>query len=428
MRKLALALLVTAAAGCAEEDDPSLPCDISSRACQRSVFRATAETRGQSDARLPRVRVISREQLAAELRASVEHQSDERDPDQLRAEEQGQRALSLLGLLPPPAKQTTGEAYVEQSVATIAAYYSHGSRDVTVIADQTEQKDDATITLSHEFVHALQDQRDGLSGLRQRYVQTTDDDVALTSMVEGEATWLSYATYFREVRQQAVEDVDYPRLFGRMLADTLHQVEVSGAPLIDATELLPYPLGGFRIATLDVEDGPESIRELFGAPPLALRWWIEDAPSGLPFMLECDLPLPAEGYEFLGADRLGFGGLLAYRSAQGESGMDAYLAAEHWRADQIGSYGSLSDGQAAAVVWRVLLDSESAALELASLAGESGEVTATVQGQAVVLSAATDPALLESWRPDEACPREKGRTSSQHSALAAIKRRLGLFR
>jgi hypothetical protein len=375
------------------------------------------------------VRVISRDQLEAELRASFEHEGDTRDEDEVRRAEQGQRALSLLGLMPPPSEQSADDAYIEQSVATIAAYYSHGSKDVTVIADQTKDKENATVTLSHEFVHALQDQRDGLSDLRQRYVATTDDDIALTSLVEGEATWLSYATFFHEVQDRTPDQINHPRLFLDILRPTLSDIEESSAPLIDATELLPYPVGGARVAQLDVGEGPSSVEELFGDPPLALRWWIDDAPAGLPFALDCDLPAPPDGFERFDEDRLGFGGLLAYRTAQGDNGMQAYLAAQSWRADHIAAYGDMDDPDQVAVAWRLELEDESAAADVASLADAAG-LAASVQGNEVLLTAASDASLLSRWRPADGCPAFPKQRSAlaPRGLIARLKGGLGLTR
>jgi hypothetical protein len=424
LRTRVLGAVLMLAAGCAD-DDVSLPCDVTKRACQRAVFRATAQSRGQTGAEIPPVRVITRAQLGAELRASTDNGNQQRDDAQALEHEQWQRALSLLGLLPPPAKQSADEAYVEQGIATIAAYYSHGSHDVTVIADQTKDLNDATVTLSHEFVHALQDQRESLSQLQRTYSVTTDDDVALTSLVEGEATWLSYVTYYREVHDIPLEELDHHKLFDPMLQGTLDAIEASSAPLIDMSELMPYPVGGERVAELHLEFGPEEVQKQFARPLPALRSWVDDAPPGLPLELDCDLPAAPPGYKRQASDRLGFGGLMAYRIAQGEAGMTAYTTAEHWRSDRIATYGSQTEPEAVAVVWRVRLDNNSAAISLAAFVDASGLV-ATVQESDVVISAATDEKLLATWQPGEGCPAfEKQRRASQPSAA---KPDLGIWR
>jgi hypothetical protein len=419
--------LLLALVGACGDDKVTLPCDVAKRACQQAIFRATAESRGQTGAKLPPVRVITRDQLGAELRAAVEGGTQQSDPAQVLAQTQWQRSLALLGLLPLPAEKTADEAYIEQGVSTIAAYYSHGSHDVTVIADQTLDLDDATVTLSHEFVHALQDQRESLSHLQSTYSVTTDDDVALTSLIEGEATWLSYATYNREVRDIPIEQIDQHAIFDPMLRGTLHAIEVADAPLIEMSELMPYPVGGARVAELHLEYGPEEIQKQFSRPLLALRSWVDDAPPGLPLQLDCDLPAAAPGYKRKDPDRLGYGGLMAYRIAQGEAGMSAYTTAEHWRGDSIASYASETDPEAVAVVWRVRLDNSAAADSLAAFARAAGS-EATVQENDVVISAATDSELLAAWRPGDDCPAFEKRRGPAQSAATAWKPKFGIWR
>lgn len=423
-RTLLLALCV----GCADDEgEVSLPCDVTERSCQKAVFRATAEMRGQTDARLPDVRVITRRQLALELRAALEESATDLGDELLARREQVQRALSLLELLPEPSEQSADDAYIAQAVDSIAAYYSDSSKDITVISDQTTEQDDALITLSHEFVHALQDQRDDLAELRAKYVESTDDDLALTSLIEGEADWLAYATYFDRVRNTSVERIIYRRLFGAILNGTLQAIEESGAPLIETSELIPYPVGGRFVAELDLTRGLDSVAALYDDPPLALRSWVENAPPELPAALDCDVPSAPEGYRRIDSDRLGFGGLMAYRIAQGEAGLTAYNAALHWRSDKIATYAAEADDASVAMSWRIVLDTEPSAQSLAALANASGAVSARAQGKAVVLSAATDPALLMAWRPNEGCPAfDKGRADEPSGLLASLKRRLGI--
>lgn len=425
-----LSVLLSGFAGCADDEahDVPLPCDITERACQRTIFRATAAARGQSKAKMPPIRVISRDQLADELRAAVSMSSGELDPGEATQQRQGQTALSLLGLLPPPAMQSADDAYVEQSVATIAAYYSHVSHDVTVISDETEDRDGATITLSHEFVHALQDQREGLSGLRSDFVRSTDGDVALTSLIEGEATWLSLVTYAVNVNQWSKDRIDYEKTFARQLDATLSAIEKSSAPLIDMSELIPYPVGGRHVAELDMNDGLDAVRALFGAPPLTLRAWLPDPPAA-PGSLPCPVPDAPDGYTRLEIDSLGAGGLLAFLSAQEVSGQDAYALASEWRADQIGFYASDADPEQVVVAWRLLVDSGDSARALADAASASGSVTAVTAEENLLLVAATDAPVLDDWQPSALCDdAQKSRALPASGRLQVLRRRLGIFR
>jgi hypothetical protein len=345
-----------------------------------------------------------------------------------------QQGLALLALL--PRDQSFDEAYIEQAVESIAAYYSSRSRSITIIADSAENEDEATFTLAHEYVHALQDQREGLGALREKYVTETDDETALSALIEGEATWLSIVTYRGAVHGQAPEEIDAARIFESSLAATLEDIESAGAPLINASELLPYALGGAGVAERFLRHGMSSVETLFQAPPRTLLAWV-NAPAlrrvardQLPEPLDCDAPSPPEGYDVTLDDRLGFGGLLALRVALGQPAEEAYDAAAGWRGDLVRGYAAEDDPDSVAIAWRIRLQSASAAERFAQELREGAPtLAATALEREVLIAAASDPALLVDW-PDAAdCPQhDKARARSTHTPLVALHRRLGIVR
>lgn len=425
-------LLLAACDG--DEARVPLPCDVRTRICQRSVFEATAETRQQRGARPPPVRIITREQLAREYRDQLADDAEQPASEDDVALRQMQRGLALLGLL--PTEQSFEEAFVDQAVESIAAYYSSFSKSITIIADAAEDEEEATFTLSHEYVHALQDQREDLGALRERFAAASDDDAALTTLVEGEATWLSIVTFRREVRGDALQDIDATAIFDASLAATLEDIESAAAPLINASELLPYALGGARVAQLYAERGVAGIEPLFGAPPRTLLWWV-DAPAlrrvaldELPEPLDCDTPDAPDGYRITLEDRLGFSGLLAFRVALGQAAEDAYEASADWRADLVSGYAALDDPEAVAIAWRIRAPSAGAAEQLAQAVSEGASaLAAAAVDREVLVAAASDAALLAGWPDAAQCPaRDKSRRRVARSALAALHRRLGIVR
>lgn len=440
--KLRLSALLSCFLLACGEEETRLPCDIREHACQSAVFRAVSETRAQEGAVMPPVRVISRRQLADELRAALSESTDEESRAEVTLATNKQQGLSLLALMPEPSTQSADEAYIAQSVATIAAYYSHSSHDVTVIADQAEARDDATVTLAHEFVHALQDQREGLSRLQQQYTHSSDEEVAFTSLVEGEATWLSYVTYYREAQHIAYEALNHQRAFESILDKTLQTIHRSQAPLLDASELLPYPVGGEYVAAVHLARGLPALAALFEDPPPSLRAYIDDDYDGtLPLALGCELPAAPEGYERIATDRLGFAGLLAFASSHVQDEAVAFEAARAWRADQLAVY-ALAEGEpgdesnpgeqdAVAVSWSVLLDTPAAAEDLLGfIQAGPGSLSAAVHGNSLLVSAATDPTLLAAWQPAASCPpAAKTRTRGDDESLhALLRKRLGITR
>jgi hypothetical protein len=431
------ALLLTSLLLSACDDTPArvpLPCDVRTRVCQHSVFEATAETRKQRGARPPPVRIITRARLAEEYRDQLEREAQQPEDESDVALRQMQEGLSLLGLL--PTDQSFEEAFVEQAVESIAAYYSSYSKSITIIADAAEDEDEATFTLAHEYVHALQDQREDLAGLRERFVTGTDDDAALNALVEGEATWLSIVTYRDAVRGEQPADIDATSIFASSLEATLEDIESAPAPLINAGELLPYALGGAGVAQRYLDRGVSAIEALFAAPPRTLLAWV-DTPAlrrvdleALPEPLDCGTPAPPDGYEVTLEDRLGLSGLLAARIALGATAEQAYEAGAGWRADLVTGYASAAQPEAVAIAWRIRLQSASAAQELALAVNEgSSERRAAALDSEVLVSAATDPTLLESWPDVSECPElERSQRRKAQSPLAALHARFGIVR
>jgi hypothetical protein len=430
-------LLGTCLALAACDDEPArvaLPCDVRTSVCQRSVFEATAKTRLQGGARPPPVRIITRAQLAQEYRDDLAWAAEQPETEADIALRQMQQGLALLALL--PRDQSFDEAYVDQAVESIAAYYSSRSRSITIIADAAENEDEATFTLAHEYVHALQDQREGLGTLRERFVTGTDDETALSALIEGEATWLSIVTYRGEVQGEAPEDIDVAAIFESSLAATLEDIESASAPLINASELLPYALGGAGVAERYLRHGASSLEALFDAPPRTLLAWV-DAPAlrrvardQLPESLDCDAPAPPDGYDVTLDDRLGFGGLLALRVALGQTAEEAYAASAGWRADLVRGYAAEDDADSVAIAWRIRLQSASAAQSFALELNEGAPtLSATALDSEVLIAAASDPALLAGWPDAGACPEhDKARGRSMSSRLVALHRRLGIVR
>jgi hypothetical protein len=409
LRSVAAASLLLLA--CADDEETAtLPCDVRTRACQKAVFIATAQARGQQGARLPPVRVITRKQLAEELAEAVAAQAGRRDEAEARLSRQEQQAMALLKLMPAPDVQSSDDAYVEQAVSGIAAYYSSFSKDITVIADQAQDPDNGTFTLSHEFVHALQDQREDLTLWRKPLMKTSDDSVAAKALTEGEATWLSYVTYFAQVRDVPADEIETDRLFQPMLMGFLADIASQPAPLLNALESLPYPLGGDEVAEVYLGTGISAVQALYKAPRTTLREWADPAIPGLPEALDCALPSAPEGYARVLDDRLGFAGLLAFYTALGQNGEAAYQSALAWRGDALVAYADDAAPEAVAVAWRLRLASSEAAEQLAALAA-SHTIEARASANEVLLAAATQADLLQAWLPFEVCgSADKGRS------------------
>jgi hypothetical protein len=174
------AVSVTACSG----DDPApfdctvLPvCDIRRADCQNDVFRATVCAREQDGASLPPVRSISRQELEVELRRDLAE-----DPDGMPVA--WEAAFQLLGLIP---NEPLGDLLIESTLANVAAFYRDDTGQITVIEDSSLDWERGAWILSHEYVHALQDQAVDLSAFSRQWTASTDDSMAITALIEGEA-------------------------------------------------------------------------------------------------------------------------------------------------------------------------------------------------------------------------------------------------
>lgn len=385
-----------------DDDLVPLPCDIRDGACQRSVFHEMARLRDQKGAELPPIRVITRAQYADETRRAVSEEPISRSGEIL------QGVLRLLRFLPP--ETSVGEAAAESSIQGVKAYYHKHDKSVTIIADSAMDELGGTYTLAHEFVHALQDQRENLEALDAEGV-SADGELAVDCLVEGEATVLSDTLLVR-LRDGATARPNFPPYFDRMLASYLTQVEKSTAPLTLALMILPYPVGGRALATAYEAQGHLGIQTFYRARPTTMLAWV-DANRKVT-AIGCDPPAPPLGYaQYGGKDRLGAAGLLSLYTRTGLTGVQAFEVAQAWTNDAFTIYATPSGPAASAFAWRIVLrDVASAqALEARLLAAALPQVAISRSEQQVVIAGATDPAALAAWTDRDACRMAKGRSA-----------------
>ena len=395
-------LLAIASASCGDDSHTptTIPCDIREARCRHAIFTLTAQVRGQSNAKLPPTRIITRAQFATETRAAVTQSMTTRDDQVLEA------TLRLLHLL--PATSSIVEAMADSSIEGVAAYYDGRSKAVTIIDDAAENESSGSLTLSHEYTHALQDQRENLDTL-DKAAKSTDQVMAVSSLVEGEATILSDVTMSRATN--TVHDRgDTLAYVARVLNSVLMSVEQSDAPFNEAELVLPYPVGGLPVAEAYFSGGSGGIQALYRAPATTLTGWVQRDVTGapaLPVPLSCDMPDPPSGYARSEFDRLGGTGLIALYTRLGLRGSQAYEAARAWTNDSFTVFAPMGTDVSAAFAWRIGLLDEAAASTLESqLRASTLALTIVRQANEVVLTGATDPAVLAAWA-GSACTTQK---------------------
>lgn len=398
--------------GACDDDPPetvSLPCDIRERLCQRAVFDETARLRNQQDAKLPPIRVITRDQYAEETRQMVSNSTVSRGGEIL------QGVLRLLRFLPPNA--SVGQAAADSSIEGVAAYYHKRERAVTIIDDAASNPSSGVFTLSHEFVHALQDQREDLTALDAQ-AKNADDALAVDCLVEGEAVVIS-DVLLAELRDSGAANLNFPLYFDRMLAAFLGEIEKSTAPLTHALMTLAYPVGGRPLAAAYVGRGMPGILAYYEDRPLTMVGWVEGDPM-LPTALRCGTAPAPPGYKLYGVDRLGGAGLISLHTRLGKTGLDAFAESRPWINDQFAIFATPEGTPvASAFAWRIGLRSVEAAtnLETALRAAAFPQVDVTRGDNEVLIVGATDAALLASWTDRHSCTIAKSRTQEPTERL-----------
>lgn len=351
VRRALSAAALSSVWGCSSPDEeaggcPTVPatCPITSLDCQDVIFRAAACERGQEGATPPPVRTITAAQFAGEMMAATTAPSD--------AELVWTKAFQMLGML--PANATLREAASASAQDNVVAYYDPESQQVTVI-DRDDPADPVgdIIVLAHEFTHALQDQDLGLLEYMASRVTSLDADVAIKSLIEGEATVLAVAVAARS-QGRTPADVAWATASMSMWNSFYQRVGESTAPVITTAGLLPYSLGTDYIAPRWLSGGQEVIDEIYVNPPPSVLDWVRQVDPGdsLAVPLRCYPTTPPAGFTTFDKDTLGMSGMTAARIIARDEPLVAWLGSDGWRGDSL--VVSKSDTSAdVAVAWSV---------------------------------------------------------------------------
>lgn len=413
----ALCLALTASA-CEDDNHPDLPCDIRKEPCQRAVWYATSLVRNQPQGKMPKIRVISRAQYADETRKATQAQRD-RETEPNWSGEIIEAAYRLVAFLPEDVSDS--DARDASNITGVAAYYSTRTRDVTVIERENASAANDTYTLSHEFTHALQDQRNDLAPLDAQRLRSSDTNLAISSLVEGEAVAISNAVLNLTYSQRPLANTAF---YDGMLAEFLGRIAASEAPWTEAGFTLPYPVGGRALTTAYLERGYPAIEERFGTHPLTYAGWVEGgAVDALPLPLQCSVVDAPSGYQHMYNDRLGGAALLALYTRLGLSGDEAFQAARAWTNDLFTIYAPMNErGPALAVVaWRIGLNSAEAIAYLTDkVAASKLAIDVQQREREVLLTAATDPSVLTGWAARDACVTPKGARAADDVPTASL--------
>lgn len=392
-RGVAACAFVVALAGCGDEAPPApvaiddlLSCDITQSACQRGIYDSVAEMLAADGFLMPRIRTISVEQHADEVRSGL-------DLEDLAGEDPRSRGLRLLGFI-PEVSESLAATQAEYWINQVAAYYSRGSNSITVI-DRDYDPGSAQVILAHEFIHAIQDNQFDLTQV-SRDADTEDSVIGVRSVIEGDAVFSSFAWYY-DVNGFAPSQINWDATLAERTVALRERVTDEEIPLIDTASSFPYVYGLQFMTRTSLAGGLPARAAAFESPPATTAEVL--AGYGIPVpaldIPEVSHPAPLDGATLEVENRYGAWYVYGFLRRQGMSDEQALLAALSWVGDELSIYG---DGTEVVAVWRVRFNNETTpsalATALSTQGGETARSAIAFGDDAFVFAAETAETLL----------------------------------
>ena len=394
-------LVAIVVAGCGDDapirtDLPyELYCDIANGDCQRAIYDSVAAMLGADGFDRPRIRTISVEQHAQEVRSSIALED-------LTGEDPYTRGLRLMGFLPEASDSLTA-TQIEFQINKIAAYY-RGSDDTITVVDRAYEEVDAQGLMAHEFTHAIQQRQFGFDEVWSG-VDTDDTALGARSVIEGDATHTEHVWVYEKLGYLPSE-IDWAAIHADR-RDALEEiVEDPEVALVDTASYFPYSYGFVYMTQVADSNGLGGRGLAFEAPPSSSF----EVMSGLfgvrPVLDFPDVahPSPVDGHRYEVGNRFGAWYVYGFLRRNGMSEADARTTALSWRGDELAIY---DDGAEVAVVWRVHFD-ETASLVRDRINAETEGLAQTAilyEDDVFVLAAESGESLL-AWaeRPLDSMP------------------------
>jgi hypothetical protein len=394
LRALSLVALGAALIGCGDDGAPApvalqdvVRCDITQNVCQRAIFESVAESLGADSTTLPAIRTISVEQFEEEVRSGV-------SADDLMGNDPETRGLRLIGFIPEAAESVT-ETEIDYQVSGIAAYYSSGNRSITVI-DRDYEVVTAQSILAHEFVHAIQDRQFGIGSVYAN-VDTTDGVMGARTVIEGDATYSSFAWIYDKLGTA----VDWDQLYLDFQEGSLLEAADPEVPIIASASGFPYAYGLELLGRATQAEGLSGRAAFFMAPPPSARdsmvgyeafvnngFTMIDAP-------EDAFPAPVAESALTLEDRFGAWYAFATLLRAGFEQEVAFLYASLWLGDELGIF---ENGSEVVAVWRIRFAVDpSLVAEAINQSDRDVAWSAVLQDNDVFIIAAESDASLALW-------------------------------
>jgi hypothetical protein len=333
------------------EEDAEQPSDDELLATIEQIEQETADLRGLELLEEINKQIMTR----AELRANVEEIIDEEYTPEVAQDEA--LALWLLRLI-EDRNLDLYQLQIDLLGEQIAGYYDPETKELVVISDDGGLSAVDKVTMSHEVVHALQDQHFDLAAV-DSLATNADQEFAITSLIEGDATTGMSLYMFEYLPPDELADV-----FSDSLAAPDTPVYDNAPRYIREGLVFPYESGGEFVNAIFSQGDFEAVNEAFANPPMSTEQILHPEK----YLQELDEPAPVElpdiagqlgeGWEGIYGDVLGEWDLRIMLDENGARDADA--AAAGWDGSWFDVYKS---GDQAISVMRTVWDTDDDATE-----------------------------------------------------------------
>jgi len=198
-------------------------------AARAEIEKTTAELRGLTFKKPVEYATLKRKEVKEVLHEKIAEQYSDDDFEHLRL---GYVAMGLV-----PEGFDLKQAYVDLLGEQVAAFYDQHKHRLYMFDDVALDNAQNRVILSHELVHALQDQHFTLKNLPLELKTNDDRVIAASSLVEGDATVTMNQFMLGEASLKTLTDT-----VGGLLGQSFEQL--ANAPrLLRETLLFPYTEG-----------------------------------------------------------------------------------------------------------------------------------------------------------------------------------------
>jgi len=367
-----------------------------------TVTTATTQTEGEYDEINRQMEEIRELELLQPINVSTKTRTELQDETRRDLEtdypildrQNDQRVLEAFGLI--GEDQEIGEVYVELLGEQIAGYYDPETDEMVVVSDDAagaELSASNEVTYAHEVVHALQDQHFDLESYSDQRIDGSDDEsLAITSLIEGDATasQIQYITTNPGLIAELSGDVE--------AVDAGSEALDTAPPIITATLLFPYQQGQTFVDALLAEDGWDAVNDAYASPPVSTeqilhpeKYFASEVPIAVP-MADIAGGL-GSGWTTFDTNTMGEFQTSVILSDGEVSARQAEQAAAGWGGD---TYTVVGTDDQNVIVWNSVWDTEDDAAEFATAlaARESGRLGATPETDGTVTMIAADGAVI----------------------------------